>query len=299
MKIKKVRINIIERKFVISFGSYMPFNFLDLHIVDFCQLDCRHCFLNKGNSVMPLDMIKEICTDFLQTRFPLPQSHIVLSGGDPLLHPEFPEVCRIVKDLGCTISLSTNGILVPQYISVFHPNDSIQVSIDGDKTTHDYIRGEGVYEKAVLALNILKEENIPHSISFTINKQNEHCLDHVIDLCRESGSYLLNFNLYQPIRNNDLDPIPFSQWLELRQSAEKKLKSHDIIMPDICFETGCIAGILGLSVLPDGTYWDCSRNQNIIGRYPQKIREVLFWDHIRNHTSRDQFQTCCRRLAHG
>jgi|GEM_PF-3871397 MoaA/NifB/PqqE/SkfB family radical SAM enzyme len=28
----------------------MPVNFLDLHIVDFCQLSCRHCYLNKGSN---------------------------------------------------------------------------------------------------------------------------------------------------------------------------------------------------------------------------------------------------------
>ncbi|MBA7514210.1 hypothetical protein ES705_06235 [subsurface metagenome] len=61
----------------------MPQNFLDLHIVDFCQLNCKHCYLNEGNSVMPLDMIRLICTDFLQTAFPLPQSAIIFSGGDP------------------------------------------------------------------------------------------------------------------------------------------------------------------------------------------------------------------------
>jgi MoaA/NifB/PqqE/SkfB family radical SAM enzyme len=248
---------------------------------------------------MPLEMIREVSTDFLQTGFPLPQSYIVLAGGEPLLHPEFPEVCRIVQELGCSISLSTNGILVPQYVSVFKPGDSIQVSIDGDKPTHDYIRGEGSYEKGVQALKILREHHIQHSISFTINKQNAHCLDHIIDLCRETGSYLFNFNPYQPIRNNNLDPIPFSQWIKLRQYAEKKLGSHGILMPGTCVETGCIAGILGISVLPDGTYWDCSRNQRVIGRYPQKIHDVLFWDHIRNHTVHDQFQTCCRRLVHG
>jgi MoaA/NifB/PqqE/SkfB family radical SAM enzyme len=277
----------------------MSFNFLDLHIVDYCQLNCKHCYLNKGNSVMSLDMIRDVSTDFLQTGFPLPQSFIVLTGGDPLLHPEFTKVCRIIRDLGCSISLSTNGMLVPQYVTVFKAGDSIQVSIDGDEETHDYIRGEGSYKKALKALNILRDNRIHHSISFTINKQNTHCLDHVIDLCRETSSYLLNFNLYQPIRSDDLVSAPFSQWIELRQYAENKLAGYGIIMPNICIETGCIAGIVGISVLPDGTYWDCSRNQEIIGRYPQKIRDVLFWDYIKNSISRDQFQTCCRRLVYG
>jgi len=43
----------------------MPQNFLDLHIV--------------------------------KTVFPLPQSELILSGGEPLLHPKFVEACNIVS----------------------------------------------------------------------------------------------------------------------------------------------------------------------------------------------------------
>ncbi|RZN15314.1 MAG: radical SAM protein [Methanosarcinales archaeon] len=77
----------------------MPANFLDLHIVDFCQLDCKHCYLNKGSSIMPLEMLISICTDFLQTDFPLPRNTLILSGGEPLLHPDFIEACNIMRRL--------------------------------------------------------------------------------------------------------------------------------------------------------------------------------------------------------
>jgi MoaA/NifB/PqqE/SkfB family radical SAM enzyme len=277
----------------------MPSNFLDLHIVYYCQLQCHHCYLNKGNTAMPLDMVKNVCMDFLNTGFPLPHSTIILSGGDPLLHPHFNEVCGIVRNLMGSVTLSTNGILIPRYVQTFHNNDSIQVSIDGDITAHDYIRGTGSYEKAVQGLKILQENGINHSISFTVNKQNVQCIDHIIDLCIETGSYLLNFNLYQPIQGNCLDPITFTQWVTLKRDVRKKLESHRIMVSDTCVEKGCIAGILGISVLPEGTYWDCSRNQKVLGTYPQKIHNVLFWDKIHQHGTRDQFQTCCRRLVYG
>jgi len=69
----------------------MPSNFLDLRIVDFCQLNCKHCYLKKGKRVMPLDMLRTICEGFLSTNFPLPRSELILSGGEPLLHPKYVE----------------------------------------------------------------------------------------------------------------------------------------------------------------------------------------------------------------
>jgi len=256
----------------------MPTNFLDLHIVDFCQLNCKHCYLNKGNRVMPLDMLESICEDFLQTDFPLPQNAIILSGGEPLLHPNFIEACDTVRKLNGYITMSTNGILIPKYIDVFEKNDGIQVSVDGDEKAHDFIRGKGSYEKAVKALKLLDEKGIRQTLSFTINHANRHCIDHIIDLCVETGAHTLNFNIYQPIRNNALKPIRYTEWIELRKYVEKRAENEGIYLPEGCIEGGCIARILGLSVLPDGTYWDCSRNQKVIGTYPQPIREVLLRD---------------------
>lgn len=228
----------------------------------------------------------------------MPQSRIILSGGEPLLHPNFINVCDTIRKLNGRITLSTNGVLIPKYIHIFHKNDAIQVSVDGNEKIHDYIRGEGSYQKAVKALNLLDENGINHGIGFTLNKLNMKCVDYIIDLCIETGSKTLNLNLYQPIRNK-LEPVTFKKWLEVREYAIERAEKEGIYIPSSCIEKGCIAGVLGLSVLPDGTYWDCSRNQLVIGKYPQKIKDVLFWDNIVNNKPRNQFETCCRRLEYG
>ena len=276
--------------------NLMPQNFFDLHIVDFCQLNCKHCYLNKGNRVMPLDMLRAVCENFLTTDFPLPQSTIILSGGEPLLHPNFIDACCIVRTLNGHITLSTNGILIPQYIHTFQKNDGIQVSVDGNEKAHDFIRGKGSYEKALNALEMLDEHGIHHSISFTLCEENKHCIDHIIDLCIETGASTLNFNIYQPVRKSDLRPVGYMEWVEQRRHVEKRAEKEGIYLPDSCIEGGCIARILGLSILPDGTYWDCSRHQKVIGKYPQPIKEILLWDNIKEHKPVNPFETCCKYL---
>lgn len=245
---------------------------------------------------MPLDMLRAICEDFLRTDFPLPESTVILSGGEPLLHPNFIEACNIVRKLIGHVSLSTNGILIPQYIHTFQRNDGIQVSVDGDEKAHDFIRGKGSYEKAVRALKLLDEYGIRHTISFTINLTNKHCVGHIIDLCIETGASTLNFNIYQPVRENKLEPLRYMEWIELKRYAEKRAEKEGIYLPEGCIERGCIARVLGLSVLPDGTYWDCSRNQKVIGKYPQQIKEVLLWDNIKEHKPVNPFETCCKYI---
>ncbi|MEA1945008.1 MAG: hypothetical protein U9N07_06740 [Euryarchaeota archaeon] len=86
------------------------------------------------------------------------------------------------------------------------------------------------------------------------------------------------------------------EWIEMRKYVEKRTEKEGMYLPEGCIKGGCIARIIGLSVLTDGTYWDCSRNQKVIGRYPQPIREVLLWENIKEHKPVNPFETCCRNL---
>ena len=158
--------------------------------------------------------------------------------------------------------------------------DTVQISIDGDQDTHDWVRGFRNYDVAVNALHLLNTHQIPHSISFTIHRDNRYCLDHVMDLAIRTGPSLLNISYYSPVIPSDLEQIPYSDFIRLKKKVRMHLAQFGITVPSGCTETGCIGGILGLSVLPDGTYWDCSRSQKIIGRYPEKIGDVLHYDRI-------------------
>ena len=60
----------------------------------------------------------------------------------------------------------------------------------------------------------------------------------------------------------------------------------------MCGDGMRIAGICGIAVTPDLYYWDCPRHQEIIGKYPQPIREVL----RKNEDTMNPFDTCLRYI---
>ena len=92
------------------------------------------------------------------------------------------EACNIIRKLNGHII--TNGILILKFIHIFKRNDGIKVSIDGDRETHDRIRGKGSYDKAIEALENLREDGIRHSIGFMVCRKNFYCIDHIIELRR-------------------------------------------------------------------------------------------------------------------
>ena len=263
-------------------------NWLNLHVTSACQLSCEYCYFKQYDGKrgeIPLNIVKSICEDFLATDFPLDDYTIILGGGEPLMYSRFEDLCNLIRDLQGRVVLSTNGILVPKYIDVFEECDGVQVSIDGDRETHDRIRGKGSYDRAIKALECLQEYRIRRSIGFTLTKENTHCVDHVIDLCRKYGCTILNISLYQPFGKSK-KAVSLTRWLEVKKYASKY-----VITPTTCVETGCVAGICGIAVTPDLRYWDCPRNQKVLGRYPQPIKDVLRKEEFGN-----PFDSCCRYL---
>ena len=66
---------------------------------------------------------------------------IVFSGGEPLMNPELPELCAMLRAEGIRLTLLTTGLLLgknaDQVVASF---DDVIVSLDGPPPVHDAIR---------------------------------------------------------------------------------------------------------------------------------------------------------------
>ena len=66
---------------------------------------------------------------------------IVLSGGEPLLNTDLPEVCAILRAEGIRLTLLTTGLLLKkQATNIAASFDDVILSLDGPRQIHDQIR---------------------------------------------------------------------------------------------------------------------------------------------------------------
>lgn len=79
------------------------------HLTSACNYSCRFCFVQN---------LKECPVGFdnglklIQTLADAGMDKINFAGGEPLLHPRLLDYCRAAKDLGLTVSITTNGYLL-------------------------------------------------------------------------------------------------------------------------------------------------------------------------------------------
>jgi hypothetical protein len=221
---------------------------------------------------MPLNVIEDIVNDYMTLDHPVKGRMVLLSGGEPTCHSNIYGVLNLFHNNGWTVNIASNGYKIRELVEggYIRPGDSIQISIDGSKEHHDAIRGDGSFDVALDALKTLDRWS-----------KDLHC----------SGMCI---NYFQPIVDRGLYAVNPNRFTAAQEIARKYYPQ-----PVHCYQRGCVGGLIGLSVLWDGTYWNCSRSQRIIGKYPQVIHEVLDWKRIEKIKHYAPCRECMRFIRRG
>lgn len=153
-----------------------PLGKIFLYLTYDCPLRCYFC-ASKGGRKKAEDMspseFARITQDALDAGF----REIILSGGEPFSYQHFEELLRLYEkmDFGNTLLVLRTSFGFPIADSFMdlacRVFDKITVSIDGDETNHDKIRGKGIYQQAVSNIKrALKRDCCEIGISATLSK---------------------------------------------------------------------------------------------------------------------------------
>jgi len=126
---------------------------------------------------------------------------LILSGGEPLLHPDIYAISRKAKESGFYVGLSTNGTLIDENNIAAIAGldyDYVGISIDGMKETHDrFRRKKGAFDASMKAVRLCRDHGIKVGLRFTLTQDNADELPALLALMdRENISkfYLSHLN---------------------------------------------------------------------------------------------------------
>lgn len=167
--------------------------YLEFQITDRCNLRCRHCYIGEGlHQDLSFERIKKVLEKFEEIQ----GLRLLLSGGEPLLHPHFWEINDILRHYAFRSVLLSNGTLITRDVSKRLQVHEVQISLDGMKEGHEAIRGKGTFEKAVSAINFLQEVKIRVSIATMIHRKNLKEFDTLASLIHAKN--IEEWNIDQP-----------------------------------------------------------------------------------------------------
>ncbi|NJA08069.1 heme d1 biosynthesis radical SAM protein NirJ [Methylococcaceae bacterium WWC4] len=151
-----------------------------------CNLTCKHCYTTSADIDFPGELatpeIYAVMDDLKAFKVPV----LILSGGEPLLHPDIFAISRRARDMGFYVALSSNGTLIDQSnIALIAAIDYqyIGVSLDGMREAHDkFRRKQGSFDASLAGIRLCREHGIKAGIRFTLTQDNAHDFEALLQL---------------------------------------------------------------------------------------------------------------------
>lgn len=213
-----------------------------------CNLNCVGCSTRRyqKDDDLPIPVIDRLLNEAKDMGI----HFIVTQGGEMFVYEEMLGLYKKHKDL--YFQVYTNGTLIDKKMARIIAqlgNVAPMVSIEGFKETTDKRRGRGVFDKAMQAMDNLREEGCFFGASITLTRHNtdEILKDAFFDLLIDKGCFVVWIFQFLPIgKDPDLELMPTPQERNaLRLKVSQIRSSRPIFIGDFWndgpFVGGCIA----------------------------------------------------------
>ena len=271
---------------------------LFFEITNRCNLNCVHCGSRCSSSGEALS-VKDVETTLSSVLQDKPA--VCLTGGEPMLHPEFFDIAECVHGKGFSWGMTTNATLIDDEAAERLKQtgmSTVSVSLDGMEESHDRLRQrQGAWRRALLGLKALQNAGFEPQVTTVLHRGNYEELDQLYELLSsmkitswrpinvepigracESSDMLLTreqfSNLLSYIRNKRFDPdcrmeVTFGCSHYLGVENERMVRDHYFL---------CGAGILTASVRSNGDICACLDIENRPELVQGNIRTDDFMD---------------------
>lgn len=182
-------------------AAEIPFS-ASIELTERCNLRCAHCLLGD-QSLLHRRRSDELGTaewlGILDQIAALGTLRLLITGGDPLLRPDFAAVYRHARELGLVVTVFTNGTLVtPEIVELFRdlPPYAVEISLYGATAkTHEAVtRVPGSFQRMLDGIERLRSAGVDLGLKTVLMKGNRHELDGIAELARSLGKLKFRFD---------------------------------------------------------------------------------------------------------
>ncbi|MBI5486987.1 MAG: radical SAM protein [Deltaproteobacteria bacterium] len=140
-----------------------------------CDARCIHCGSSAG-APRPAELDTPEALALCDALADLGVPHVTLSGGEPLLRPDWEQLAARLVARDVAVELISNGLALDDDVARRIARSgvrSVTLSIDGPEAIHDALRGvRGAFSRAVAAAARLRRQGLPVGAATQINARN-------------------------------------------------------------------------------------------------------------------------------
>jgi molybdenum cofactor biosynthesis protein A len=261
-------------------------NYLRISITEHCNLRCTYCMPAEGIALTPrahLMTAEEIVT-IAKTFVKLGVTKIRLTGGEPLVRKDAKIIIEQLGKLGVELTLTTNGILVHEFIETFKEAGitTLNVSIDSlKKDKFNQITRRNYFEKLIENLDLLEVNNFKVKLNVVVIKGfNDNEIIDFIELTKDRNIQI-RFIEFMPFDGNQWNKEKLVSYAEILSQVNafysEEMVSRLQDRPNDTSKNHKIEGYQGsFSVISSVTNPFCSTCNRIRLTADGKLKNCLF-----------------------
>lgn len=203
-----------------------------IELLPLCNMSCEMCYVHLTKKEMEERGRLRTAEEWLEIGRQMKEAGtmlLLLTGGEPLLYPEFKEVYLGMKELGMVLTVNTNGTLLDEEWADFFAENRprrINITLYGpdEDTYRDLCHYPGGFEKAICAIRLLKERGVDVQIGGSVTPQNVDKLESIIRISREIGCPIAIDQYMMPAERERNLPYPMQARVSPEEAARARIR---------------------------------------------------------------------------
>lgn len=197
-------------------NSNIPING-SFELLPLCNMDCEMCYVRLSRREMEEKGRMRTASEWLALAKQAKEAgtlFLLLTGGEPLLYPDFKELYLSLQNMGFILTVNTNGTLMDEEWAEFfslHKPRRINLTLYGsdNETYHTLCRLENGFDRAVNGVKLLRERNVEVKLGCSAVNTNLKDIDRIFGLADSLGTAVhIDSYMYPAKRERELSKAP-------------------------------------------------------------------------------------------
>ena len=175
-------------------GQRIPIN-ASIELLPLCNMNCDMCYVRLSRAEMEKQGRLRTAEEWLSVARQMRDSgtlFLLLTGGEPLIYPDFRRLYLALRDMGFLITINTNGTLINEDWAAFfgaHKPRRINITLYGaDEQAYETLcHYPGGFARVTNGVRLLREQGVEVKLAGSMTPQNAKDLDRLFAVGRELG----------------------------------------------------------------------------------------------------------------
>lgn len=180
-----------------------PLRLVAWEMTQACNLACVHCRAGAGADPASHELTTEEGKSLIDGITKVARPILIMTGGEPLLRPDFFDLASYGIQAGLRVALATNGVLLDATLARDIATVGIarvSISLDGPTAKdHDAFRGvPGAFDASLRGFEHLRSAGVSVQVNTTLTRRNRSDLADIMKLAEAIGADAFHVFLLVP-----------------------------------------------------------------------------------------------------